>query len=169
MTRLSERRLDLIFFTYFATHIPITALIDLQSIYPSFLVPSFLKNVVAWYLEQFKDPIMAGPAKPWFLSFILCEAFIQLPFFFYACYGLYYNTSSIRLGLAVYSSHVMTTVLPVLVDLWFNPEYDLSLPTIGVLYMFYAPYFILPLIMLIDSCLKVSKQTSATVKHEKQS
>ncbi|KAI9028805.1 transmembrane protein 6/97 [Phycomyces nitens] len=168
MTRFSERRLDLIFFTYFAIHIPTTLFIDLQIIYPSSLVPLFLKNVIVWYVDQFGDPFLAGPTKYWFLSFVMCEAFVQLPFFIYACYGLYYNTPLIRLGLAIYASHVMTTVLPVMVDMWFNPEHNLSLSTIGVLYMFYGPYFFLPLAMLVDSYQKVASQISTAV-HVKQS
>lgn len=87
---LLSRPLDLVFFGYFASHIPITALIDLQSLYPAEMVPQVLLDGLAWYVENFKDPFM-GATTPiyWFQGLVFCEMFIQLPFFFIACYGLW--------------------------------------------------------------------------------
>lgn len=87
---LWSRPLDLIYFVYFATHIPITLLVDLQSVYPPEYVPQLLKDVNQWYLTTYKDPLMTNASSlPWFKSFAFCEFLFQTPLFFAACYGLY--------------------------------------------------------------------------------
>ncbi|CAO3654273.1 unnamed protein product [Cunninghamella echinulata] len=99
-----------------------------------------------------------GSKEPlyWFLSFIYCELFIQLTFFFFACYGLWKNCIHIRLGLVAYGAHVATTVLPTLAEVYFNPTFNLTISERLTLISFYFPYFLLPLIMLFDSYLRVS-------------
>lgn len=84
-----SRPLDLIYFIYFATHIPVTLCIDFQVFYPTHLVPTALSDALKFYIDTYKDPFM-GSQTPvyWFLSFICCELIVQLPFFFIACVGL---------------------------------------------------------------------------------
>lgn len=91
---LLSRPLDLIYFVYFATHIPITLCIDLQTFCPSSWVPNTLVDLFHFYKITFKDPLM-GSSEPmyWYLSFLVCELVIQLPFFFAACYGLFKGIS----------------------------------------------------------------------------
>lgn len=86
---LLSRPLDLIYFVYFASHIPVTLAIDLQTLLPAHWIPKALANTLSFYKNTFKDPFM-GSAEPlyWFRSFLVCELILQLPFFFYACYGL---------------------------------------------------------------------------------
>lgn len=86
---LISRPLDLIYFIYFASHIPVTLAIDLQVFFPPQWIPQVLKDALTFYIETYKDPFM-GSSTPayWFLSFVACELFIQLPFFFMACMSL---------------------------------------------------------------------------------
>ncbi|CAO3648840.1 unnamed protein product [Cunninghamella blakesleeana] len=156
-TTLLNRPLDLLYFVYFATHIPVTLLIDFQAFYPPQIVPQVLKDVLAILINHFKDPLM-GSKEPlyWFLSFLYCELFIQFIFFFLACYGLWKNCIHIRLGLIAYGSHVATTVLPTIAEVLFNPTYSLTITERLTLVSFYFPYFFLPLIMLVDSYLRIS-------------
>lgn len=86
---LLQRPLDLLFFIYFAVHIPTTLLVDLQAFYPSSWVPDALKQCLEWYVATYKDPFM-GSTTPvyWFNSFIACELVAQLPVFILSCYGL---------------------------------------------------------------------------------
>lgn len=94
---LWSRPLDLIYFVYFATHIPITLLVDLQSVYPPKYVPQALKDLNQWYLTTYKDPFMTNASNlPWFKSFGFCELFVQTPLFFAACHGLY--KSKLKVG-----------------------------------------------------------------------
>lgn len=106
------RVLEILFFLYFASHIPITLFIDLQALLPQHVYPQQvsvtylhnnhppcspshfydcftclqLKDVLRWYSDEFKDPMVVDPPE-WFKSFIFCEALIQLPFFPVAAYA----------------------------------------------------------------------------------
>lgn len=88
------RPVDWIMYYYFASHIPITVLFDLQAIYPTNWVPQLLLDINAQYINTLNDPLM-NPVKNahmyWFKSFVFCEAFLQLPFFFVAAYGIYHS------------------------------------------------------------------------------
>ncbi|KAI9311653.1 transmembrane protein 6/97 [Dichotomocladium elegans] len=159
---LLSRPLDLLYFGYFASHIPVTLLVDLQSLYPKDWIPQVLQDVLAWYLALYKDPILAPPTPfLWFQSFVLCEALLQLPFFFVACYGLSKNSSSIRLPMIVYGAHVATTVIPCIAETVFNQHFELTQMERLTLCGFYLPYFIIPCIMMIDSYRRVSKALMA--------
>lgn len=45
-----------------------------------------LKDLLRWYAEEFKDPMVLDPPE-WFKSFIFCEALLQTPFFPVAAYA----------------------------------------------------------------------------------
>lgn len=45
-----------------------------------------LKDLLRWYAEEFKDPMVLDPPE-WFKSFSFCEALLQLPFFPIAAYA----------------------------------------------------------------------------------
>lgn len=51
-------------------------------------VSSQLRDVLTWYSEDFKDPMVVDPPE-WFKSFIFCEALLQLPFFPIAAYAFF--------------------------------------------------------------------------------
>ncbi|KAI8074569.1 transmembrane protein 6/97 [Gongronella butleri] len=158
MTSLLQRPLDLVYFIYFATHIPVTVLIDFQVFYPAHWVPQVLKDALLMFANDYKDPFM-GSSEPvyWYLSFIYAEALFQFAFFFVACKGLWQ---------VVYGAHVATTVWPTLFEVLLNPVHALSQQERFTLVGFYLPYFILPLIMLIDSYRRVSKALAAKHKEE---
>ena len=80
---------------FFATHIPITLLVDAQALLPAQLYPESARSLgatlpaaprhpppsplsVHWYAHEFSDPFMSRPPI-WFKSFILCELLIQVP------------------------------------------------------------------------------------------
>uniref|UniRef100_A0A8C5NPP0 Transmembrane protein 97 n=1 Tax=Junco hyemalis TaxID=40217 RepID=A0A8C5NPP0_JUNHY len=74
-----------LFALYFISHIPITALIDLQPLLPAGIAPRAV-NLLQQYAASFRDPLMLQPPE-WFKAFIYCEAFLQLPFFPIAAYA----------------------------------------------------------------------------------
>lgn len=45
-----------------------------------------LKDLLRWYADEFKDPMMLDPPE-WFKSFVFCEALVQMPFFPVAAYA----------------------------------------------------------------------------------
>ncbi|CAO0790683.1 unnamed protein product [Mucor circinelloides] len=165
---LISRPLDLVYFLYFATHIPVTLAIDFQVFCPPQWVPQVLKDALKFYTETYKDPFMGSSAPTyWFLSFIVCELLVQLPFFFIACVGLFKDSKYIRLPLAIYGAHVATTVLPTIAEVLFNEALDLNTAERQTLFGFYAPYFILPLIITVDSFVRINNYLKVDVSTKK--
>ncbi|KAG0748804.1 hypothetical protein G6F57_004858 [Rhizopus arrhizus] len=146
------RTVDWILYCYFLSHIPITLLLDLQAIYPPNWVPQPLLDITTRYIDILNDPLM-NPIKNvhmyWFKSFVFCEAFLQLPFFFVAAYGVYHKKLWIRLPLVVYGTHVATTVIPCLAEIAWGSKLN-YFQTFGLLSL-YLPYFLIPLLAIIDS------------------
>lgn len=120
---MAIRVLEIIFFLYFASHIPITLFIDMQALLPKYVYPQMvsasvkkvdssststrrvcvfswrqlhlrqLKDVLEWYSADFKDPMVTEPPE-WFKSFVFCEALVQLPFFPIAAYAFFKGQST---------------------------------------------------------------------------
>lgn len=153
------RALEIIFFLYFATHIPITLFIDLQALLPEHVYPQQLKDVLRWYSEEFKDPMVVDPPE-WFKSFIFCEAFLQLPFFPIAAYAfLKGGCRWIRTPTILYATHVATTLLPILSHILFYqfPGKPIAGPQTSqerwLLFSIYFPYLLVPLLLLLTMLL----------------
>ncbi|XP_066536572.1 sigma intracellular receptor 2 [Hoplias malabaricus] len=149
------RTLEIIFFIYFATHIPITLFLDLQALLPEDIYPQALKDVLHWYAADFKDPMVLDPPF-WFKSFVFCEALIQLPFFPIATYAfLKGNCRWIRTPAIVYSTHVATSLIPIFAHILFHnfPVAPYPGPQTFkerlTLVSIYAPYLIIPITLLL--------------------
>lgn len=95
----------------------------------------------------------------WFKSFLLCELVFQLPFFPIAAYAFFKGSCRwIRIPAIIYAAHTITTLIPILYTFLFEdfskaaafkgqrPEnFRERLTLVGV----YAPYLIIPLILLL--------------------
>uniref|UniRef100_A0A8C7XB29 Transmembrane protein 97 n=1 Tax=Oryzias sinensis TaxID=183150 RepID=A0A8C7XB29_9TELE len=156
---MSIRALELLFFLYFASHIPITLFIDLQALLPEHVYPQQLKDLLRWYADEFKDPMMLDPPE-WFKSFVFCEAVVQMPFFPIAAYAfLKGGCRWIRTPAIVYSTHVATTLLPILSHILFHqfPEKPHPGPQSQrerwLLVSIYAPYLLVPMLLLLTMLL----------------
>ncbi|XP_019366583.1 PREDICTED: transmembrane protein 97 [Gavialis gangeticus] len=151
----ATRFLEWVFALYFLSHIPITLLIDLQILVPASTVyPQKLTEMLKWYMESFKDAMMLeSPA--WFRTFVYCEAFLQLPFFPFAAYAFFKGGCKwIRTPAIIYSTHVATTLLPVLAHILFHdfsqskqqgPQAQQERLTLMSVYI---PYLLIPLLIL---------------------
>ena len=92
-----------------------TVVVDLQAIYPPHLIPDPMKEIVDYYLTTYNDPLIGGvmgffgPAKAesfhWFRTFVIMEAWWQLPVFLLGMRGLYKGTPITRLAITVRHSH----------------------------------------------------------------
>ncbi|KAJ9062896.1 Transmembrane protein 97 [Entomophthora muscae] len=162
MSPLNKRPLDCVYFIYFTTHIIFTLFCDSLVIFPLKWIPSFLVNFNQFQVKLIKDPFMnifehqLDPLTSrhyeliWFRTFVTMEFLLQLPFFFYASYQLYFdNKKSLKIPGIIYCSHVATTVLPLLATFIFGlPEYLFQDRLI--LFMVYSPYLFVPLVLLAD-------------------
>ncbi|XP_050619205.1 sigma intracellular receptor 2 isoform X1 [Macaca thibetana thibetana] len=143
---------------YFLSHIPITLFMDLQAVLPRELYPVEFRNLLKWYAKEFKDPLLQEPPA-WFKSFLFCELVFQLPFFPIATYAFLKGSCKwIRTPAIIYSVHTMTTLIPILSTFLFEdfskasgfkgqrPE---TLHERLTLISVYAPYLLIPFILLI--------------------
>ncbi|XP_034556238.1 sigma intracellular receptor 2 [Notolabrus celidotus] len=167
---MALRVLEIIFFFYFASHIPITLFIDLQALLPGHVFPQQLKDLLHWYAEDFKDPMVLDPPE-WFRSFIFCEALVQLPFFPIAAYAfLKGGCKWIRTPAIIYSTHVATTLVPILAHILFY-QFPLE-PHAGpqtlkerwLLVSIYAPYLLIPVLLLLTMLFSSSYNTTTKAK-----
>lgn len=176
---MAIRILEIIFFFYFASHIPITLFIDLQALLPGHVFPQPLRDLLKWYAAEFKDPMMMDPPH-WFKSFIYCEAVLQMPFFPVAAYAfLKGGCKWIRTPAIVYSAHVATTLVPILGHILFyqfpvgphpGPQ---TLQERMLLVSIYAPYLLVPLLLLFTMLLSStynspSKSGNTSAKKKKK-
>lgn len=156
---LSARRgLEWLLGFYFLSHIPITLFMDLQAVLPRELYPDELTKLQKWYAKEFKDPLIQDPPS-WFKSFLFCELVFQLPFFPIATYAFFKGGCKwIRTPAIIYSVHTITTLIPILTTLLFEDFSKASgLKGQGpktirerlTLVSFYAPYFLIPLMLLL--------------------
>jgi len=133
-----------VFFLYFATHIPITLLIDAQGVSSAFH-PQACKDLLAWYTKEFGDFLMDSPPQ-WFRSIVACELLFQLPFFFVAVNGFWHGKNSMRLPCLVYGAHVATTLVPIL-DAFAHASH-LTPEQKAILIGIYFPYLLVPLLLV---------------------
>jgi hypothetical protein len=61
---------------------------DLQAIYPPFMVPGFMLSLKNFYINTYKDQFFVE-TPPFFKLFIWSELFFQAPVMFWALGGLY--------------------------------------------------------------------------------
>ncbi|XP_028938035.1 sigma intracellular receptor 2 [Ornithorhynchus anatinus] len=149
--RALERLLGL----YFLAHIPLTLLFDLQALLPPGTYPTQLTDLMKWYTETFKDPLMLDPPS-WFKSLLWCEVLFQLPLFPIAAYAFFKGSRKwIRIPAIIYSVHLISILIPVCTHILFQnfpksahkgPQ---TLRERLTLLSFYAPYFLIPLTLLV--------------------
>eukprot|EP00127_Corallochytrium_limacisporum_P001895 Clim_evm50s88 gene=Clim_evmTU50s88 len=147
---LSQRPVDLMLVLYLLMHIPSTLMMSVQAL-PGVgpYVPEVFKNMLATYLQMYKDPFLVDPPI-WFQSFIVCEVFIQLPFSIFALHALINGHSWIKRAAIAYGAHVATTTLPTIATVFFE---DFSGKGYGPqtwedridLFTLYGPFFFIPL------------------------
>jgi hypothetical protein len=133
-----------IFLIYFITHIPITLSLDLQVLFGEYYPESF-QSLATWYVSTYNDQLIL--LKPvWLKSFIWAELLFQTPFFFVATYGLLFKKNWIRIPSIIYGAHVATTVWAIIAE--FVASTTISEKEKMVLFSFYAPYFIIPALLM---------------------
>ncbi|XP_045173149.2 sigma intracellular receptor 2-like [Mercenaria mercenaria] len=165
-----ERFIDIIYLLYFASHIPVAMFIDSQAVLPRWIYPKPAVDLVDWYMVEFGDSMMKG-TQAWFQSFIVCEILLQFPFFFVALYAFWKGVSKnrwIRIPLIVYSTHVTTVLICIYHHLFLHDfsKDDLPGPKTTrdrvILGLIYFPYFIVPVMLLIDALFSSVYRTEPT-------
>ncbi|KAM5544283.1 hypothetical protein V8D89_001943 [Ganoderma adspersum] len=185
-TPLSCRTRDLVYFLFFAIHLPATFLIDVQALYPKAWVPSAISSLPRFYVDMSNDPLIGSAmgyfgqgqleAYAWFRSFLLLEAFFQVPVFVIGLRGLWRGTTSIYILLLIYAASTTTTTLPCLAVILSTPvsptplSAGLSVTTEQRLLLLssYIPFFLVPLVMTFDMAFRVQKLIGSSVDAQKE-
>ena len=142
-----------VFLCYFASHVPITILIDGQGAFSTFY-PQGLRDLVTWYCTVFGDVLMRYPSPIWFQSVILAEVFLQLPFFFVALPVLWREAEKsddqyprwFQSLCIIYGAHVSTTLIPILGTFW--TSFEMTNLQVAMTTAVYLPYLLFPLYLL---------------------
>nr|ODN88626.1 hypothetical protein L203_02636 [Cryptococcus depauperatus CBS 7841] len=167
MSRFTGRKLDKLWFAFFAFHLPISLLLDLQPIYPSSLVPAPLKSFLLWSANLTRDPILLGAASgdpmfAWLKCFLWLEGTVQVPCFILGLWGLWNNDKRIYPVLLFYGASTSTTLFPCLQTILrveaFPPH--TTAETMNLLAE-YVPFLLLPLGLAIDMGLRIVKIIAA--------
>lgn len=137
----------LAFLVFFASHIPITLLMNGQTVLPEAMFPDALRGMLPFYAEQFNDTLMMAPFATWFKSFVVCEVLLQVPFFIYAVKSLVHwqttdGSGRFRTACLIYGAHAVTTLIPILAETIFNNVNSTTEKCILV--GFYLPYLLFP-------------------------
>ncbi|KAI0642316.1 transmembrane protein 6/97 [Trametes meyenii] len=177
---LSERPRDLVYFLFFAIHIPATFLIDLQALYPKQWVPIMVSGLPKFYVDMSNDPLIGSAmgyfgreqleAFTWFRSFLMVEAFFQVPVFFVGLRGLWEGSTSIYILLLIYAASTTTTTLPCLTTILATPvsptplaaSISLTAEQRLLLLSSYIPFFLVPLVMTLDMAFRLQKLLSSS-------
>ncbi|EIM23638.1 hypothetical protein E3Q22_01949 [Wallemia mellicola] len=181
MSLLKNRPLDIFYALYLIVHLPATLFIDMQSLYPEWLIPDALKNVLHFWISLTNDPILQGgstdsPLWAWIRSFIALEAVGQVPVFILCSYGLYKGSKSVEIPLLVYGVSAATTTFACLATVLALPVHapPLPPPLIGslaltpeqrtILLAVYTPYIIVPIFIACDMAGRLSQRGNMNTK-----
>ncbi|XP_007485650.1 sigma intracellular receptor 2 isoform X1 [Monodelphis domestica] len=148
--RGGARALEYLLGLYFLSHIPITLLFDSQALVTSDKFPNELTDMLKWYAQAFKDPLIKDPPS-WFKALVFCELVFQLPFFPFAAYAFFKGSCKwIRIPAIIYSVHTTTTLIPIGAHILFEtfPRGPMTFQERLSLLSIYIPYFFIPVILL---------------------
>ncbi|CAD6499216.1 BgTH12-04868 [Blumeria graminis f. sp. triticale] len=148
-----HRKLDLLYFIHFSSALPLMLLVDLQVIYPPIIVPAFMIDLKAFYVETFDDRFFRTP-PPFFQLFVWLEILYQAPVIAWSLGGLYRNSSKVPLVLLPYALVVFLTTLTCIVEYSF---WDTLLYQKICLTALYGPYLALSALMASDMYLRLDK------------
>ncbi|KUJ10495.1 uncharacterized protein LY89DRAFT_675319 [Mollisia scopiformis] len=163
------RKRDLAYFIHFCMSIPIMFLMDLQALYPPSMVPAFMADLKAYYINTYNDQFFIDTPL-FFKVFMWSEILFQAPVILWAIPALRRNDPKIPVILLPFATVIFLTTLTCVVEMW---NWDISVEQKIELSKLYGPYLLLPTYMGIDMCLRLfdtinrASATSNVVKAKK--
>ncbi|WRT68949.1 uncharacterized protein IL334_005931 [Kwoniella shivajii] len=161
MSRFAGRSLDKF---WFAFCVPISLLLDLQTLYPvHWLAGTPLSDLFNYSITLARDPILGGALSgskefDWLRYFFWLEGLFQLPCFVIGAIGLWNNDKRVYPILLAYGASTATTLLPCLgAILTATPKPPFTNIELITLLSEYIPFLLIPLGMAIDMAIKLVK------------
>lgn len=145
--------LDSLLVAYLSLHAALALLCDVQALLPDLSPPLLslyqragLTSPIQNWIDTQGDFLF--DTKPlWFKATVSAELLFQAPMCAYLAYAWIRRRQSVRLPSIVYSVHVLTTMVPIMAELTFDPR-----PT-AVCKLVYGVWVLLPALLLIR-CLR---------------
>ncbi|TVY44765.1 putative membrane protein [Lachnellula subtilissima] len=147
-----SRKRDLVYLIHFSISLPMAFLMDLQAIYPSSMVPSFMLSLKNYYIDNYNDRFFVE-TPPFFKLFIWSELFFQAPVMLWALGGLYRNSPKFPLVLLPYSTVVFLTTVTCMFEFAFWPVPSNEKVELCKLY---GPYLAISAFMGVDMYLRLN-------------
>lgn len=152
--------LDTLYWWYFITHIPITILMDSCIVLSPQNQFTLSKKLLEIQIVQNKDFLLAT-SPLWLKVFGLIELGFQLPFFFYVLKLMRDNNPKRYLLSCIYGFNASLTTLVCLLYVYIEGgDHGLAPMDQYKLIAVYFPYFIVPLIMMVDNGIRVNNIVS---------
>ncbi|KAL2867208.1 EXPERA domain-containing protein [Aspergillus lucknowensis] len=161
---LWSRKRDLIYFGFFAIHIPIILLVDAVPILPSPFDNTISRELRNYYITTFRDKFFEGPAPGWFTSFMYMELYYHLPLSVWALGALLRDDPLVPIHLLVFGFQSFLTAWTCLVEVW--DWEDRSLAEKRNLTSLYGPYVALGGFMALDMFWRLRKKLLSKSKQE---
>ncbi|KAL3471856.1 transmembrane protein 6/97 [Aspergillus californicus] len=151
--KLWSRKRDLMYFGFFAIHIPIILMVDAVPVLPSLLENSISLQLRDCYIDTFQDKFFEGPVPAWFTSFIWMELCYHLPLSVWALGAILRDDPLVPLHLLIFGFQSFITSWTCLVEVW--DWKDRTVEQKQNLTMLYAPYVALGAFMALDMFLRL--------------
>lgn len=142
---LSKRPYDWLFLAYFALHLPISILVDLQIIFPRSWFPAVLRSTLDDWVRD-ADDVLTGTRPVFFQAFVWVELVFHIPYFCFALYAFAKGRNWIRDVSIIYATAVLLSMVAVIPESWDRSKAPLQ--TKLMLQSVLAIWCVLPLLLL---------------------
>ncbi|KAL4975273.1 transmembrane protein 6/97 [Aspergillus desertorum] len=148
MTSLWTRKRDLVYFGFFAIHIPIIFLVDAVPVLPGLLDNAISRQLRDFYIATYRDKFFEGSVPAWFTSYTWMEIFYHVPLSIWALGALLRNDPLVPVHLLVFGFQSFLTSWTCLVEVW--SWGDRTIVEKQNLTTLYGPYVALGAFMALD-------------------
>ncbi|KAE8330078.1 transmembrane protein 6/97 [Aspergillus sergii] len=161
---LISRKRDLIYFIFFAIHLPIIFLVDTVPLLPSILQTNLSHQIRSFYIATYHDKFFSEPAPAWFSTFIAMELVYHAPLSLWALGALLRDDPLVPMHLLVFGVQSFVTSSACLAEVWGWD--DRTVAQKQDLTMLYAPYVMLGALMALDMLFRLRGKLLSKSKSE---
>ncbi|KAL4876671.1 transmembrane protein 6/97 [Aspergillus karnatakaensis] len=163
MSSIWSRKRDLIYFGFFAIHIPIIFLVDTVPILPSFFDNDISRQLRNYYITNFRDKFFEGPPA-WFTSYTWMELLYHAPLSLWALGALLRDDPLVPVHLLVFGFQSFLTTWTCLFEVW--SWEDRTMAEKRSLSTLYGPYLALGAFMTLDMFWRLRTRLLSKPKRE---
>ncbi|KAL4818448.1 transmembrane protein 6/97 [Aspergillus spinulosporus] len=148
MTSLWSRKRDLVYFGFFAIHIPIIFLVDAVPVLPGLLDNAVSRQLRDFYTATYRDKFFESSVPAWFTSYTWMEILYHVPLSIWALGALLRDDPLVPVHLLVFGFQSFITSWTCLIEVW--SWEDRTIAEKQNLTTLYGPYVALGAFMALD-------------------